>query len=257
MLRIVVIPMQELNGWQVINTAAALIFSVQSLCPKYQFSGVVCPLPRARPGTVVLLFKEVCNERRRVASDSLVRLKSLSRCIDHFANVILISRYTGLTNSKRSKRYFTFCLPNPPTLNVSHSSLLPTLSIPSGEMGRRHQLFIIGNINGRYRQLCAIHAQWLYGEEVLERCVDILQILEHDTNRLAIQQELIAAANKSDDFWNAPAHDLGIVITPVLFPFITTCLNIGASFRPDGDFRGLQIHQFDGAFDSGDNDDGR
>ncbi|KAL8966570.1 MAG: hypothetical protein Q9197_005908 [Variospora fuerteventurae] len=79
-------------------------------------------------------------------------------------------------------------------------------------MGRRHQLFIIVNINGRYRQLCAIHAQVLYGEEVLERCVDILQILEHDTNRLAIQQELIAAANKSDDFWHAPEHGIGITI---------------------------------------------
>ncbi|KAL9018655.1 MAG: hypothetical protein Q9185_004066 [Variospora sp. 1 TL-2023] len=123
-------------------------------------------------------------------------------------------------------------------------------------MGRRHQLFIIGNINGRYRQLCAIHAQVLYDEEVLERCVDILQILEHKTNRLAIQQELIAAANKSDDFWHAPEHGIGLVITPVLFPFITTCLNIGASFRPDGDYHGLQTHQYDGAFDSGDNDDG-
>ncbi|KAL8988086.1 MAG: hypothetical protein Q9177_002782 [Variospora cf. flavescens] len=135
-------------------------------------------------------------------------------------------------------------------------------------MGRRHQLFIIGNINGRYRQLCAIHAQVLYGEEVLERCVDILQILEHKTNRLAIQQELIAAANKSDDFWSAEAlsgsvdsesnleSECGIILSPVPFPFITTCLNIGASFSPDGNYHVLQIHPFNGAFDNGDNEDG-
>ncbi|KAL8648965.1 MAG: hypothetical protein Q9210_004681 [Variospora velana] len=146
-------------------------------------------------------------------------------------------------------------------------------------MGRRHQLFIIGKINGRYRQLCAIHAQVHYGEEALERCVDILQILEHNTNRLAIQQELIAAANKSDEFWPAPAprcsteygsesssewsecgsegiHECGIIISPVPFPFLTTCLNIGASFRPDGDYCGLRTSPFHGVFDEGDNDDG-
>lgn len=120
-------------------------------------------------------------------------------------------------------------------------------------MGRRHQLFVICRINCRYRQLCAIHNQWLYGVEALERCVYTLQILEHPTNRLPIQQELIAAAKKNDEFWPAQIREDG-EHNQVPFPFITTCLSVGASFRPDGYFQ--SVHPFYGAFDEGDNDEG-
>lgn len=122
-------------------------------------------------------------------------------------------------------------------------------------MGRRHQLFIIGRILGRYRQLCALHNQYLYGEEALERCVDVLKILEHRTNRLPIQQELIAAAKKDDGFWLSQTRDDDKTIQ-VPFPFITTCLNVGATFRADGDYRGVTAHPFYSAFDEGDNNDG-
>ncbi|KAL8954929.1 MAG: hypothetical protein Q9193_007008, partial [Seirophora villosa] len=122
-------------------------------------------------------------------------------------------------------------------------------------MGRRHQLFIIGKVNGRYRQICAIHNQWLYGQEALERCVEIIYLLENPTNRMPIQQELIAAANKSEEFWPAQTRNLGEDSDEVPFPFMTTCLNLGASFSPDGVDSGASVHPFYSDFDKGDNDD--
>ncbi|KAL8906639.1 MAG: hypothetical protein Q9207_001893 [Kuettlingeria erythrocarpa] len=120
-------------------------------------------------------------------------------------------------------------------------------------MGRRHQLFVICRINCRYRQLCAIHNQWLWGVEVLERCVYTLKIFQHPTNRLPIQQELIAAAKKNDEFWPAQVRENGDN-NQVPFPFITTCVSVGASFRPDGHFQ--SVRPFYGAFDECDNDEG-
>ena len=42
-------------------------------------------------------------------------------------------------------------------------------------MGQRHQLFVIAKVKGRYRTLCAIHHQWLYGHTALRRCLGTLK----------------------------------------------------------------------------------
>ncbi|KAL9013472.1 MAG: hypothetical protein Q9173_001828 [Seirophora scorigena] len=123
-------------------------------------------------------------------------------------------------------------------------------------MGRRHQLFIIGKVNGHYRPLCALHNQYLYGQEALECCVDILNFLENPSNRMPIQQELMAAANKSDEFWPAQTRNFGKDSDEVPFPFIATCLSLGATLGSDGDFRGTSVCQFYSTFDQGDNNDG-
>ena len=45
-------------------------------------------------------------------------------------------------------------------------------------MGQRHQLFVIAKVKGRYRTLCAIHHQWLYGHTALRRCLGTLKIFQ-------------------------------------------------------------------------------
>ncbi|KAL8989625.1 MAG: hypothetical protein Q9169_008320 [Polycauliona sp. 2 TL-2023] len=121
-------------------------------------------------------------------------------------------------------------------------------------MGQRHQLFVIARINGRYRQLCAIHHQWLYGHTALRRCLDTLKILQNSTNRLPIQQELVAASKKDEKFWIADSDVFQNSRVP--FPFIMTCLITGASFNLDGYYHGVMIEPFHMAYNKGDNNNG-
>ncbi|KAL9628407.1 MAG: hypothetical protein Q9204_005905, partial [Flavoplaca sp. TL-2023a] len=122
-------------------------------------------------------------------------------------------------------------------------------------MGQRHQLFVIARIIGRYRQLAAIHHQWLYGHTALRRCRDTLNIFGNKTNRIPLQQELIAASQKHDDFWLA-AHDDRDKNEHVPFPFIMTCLVTGASFNLDGYYHKVLVEPFHMAYDEGDNNNG-
>lgn len=124
-------------------------------------------------------------------------------------------------------------------------------------MGQRHQLFVIARISGRYRQLAAIHHQWLYGHTALRRCLDTLKIFGNHSNRLPIEQELIAASKKDDDFWVAPADKYrDDKNSHVPFPFIMTCFIIGASFSVDSYYHGVTVEPFYMAFDEGDNNNG-
>ncbi|KAL8737193.1 MAG: hypothetical protein Q9181_001919 [Wetmoreana brouardii] len=118
-------------------------------------------------------------------------------------------------------------------------------------MGQRHQLFVIAKINGHYRQLCAIHHQWLYGHTALRRCLDTIKAFQHPSNRLSIQQELIAASSKDNNFW-IPSEDDGEgeeKNSHVPFPFIATCLIMGASFNVNGYYHGVSIEPFYMPFD--------
>lgn len=126
-------------------------------------------------------------------------------------------------------------------------------------MGQRHQLFVIAKINGRYRQLCAIHHQWLYGHTALRRCQDIFHTLSHAVNRVPLQQELIAASKHDDNFWVAATSrdEYFEKNSHVPFPFVATCLIMGASFNVNGYFHGVSIEPFHMPFDGGDNNNGK
>ena len=127
-------------------------------------------------------------------------------------------------------------------------------------MGQRHQLFVIARIKGQYRQLCAIHHQWLYGHTALRRCLTLLRIFQHPVNRLPLQQELIHAVNQDDDFWNPGENDDrfgNAKNSNVPFPFVMTCLVTGASFDVDGYFHAVTVEPFYMKFDEGDNNNGK
>ena len=121
-------------------------------------------------------------------------------------------------------------------------------------MGQRHQLFVIAKINGRYRNLCAIHHQWLYGSIAVKQCLNILKTFGDGTNRTPIAEELVAASKYNEDFWIQSTDDEGK--TKIPFPFVTTCLIIGASFNIDGYTHSVIVEPFGMAYNQGDNNDG-
>ncbi|KAL8741922.1 MAG: hypothetical protein Q9184_008327, partial [Pyrenodesmia sp. 2 TL-2023] len=84
-------------------------------------------------------------------------------------------------------------------------------------------------------------------------------IFQDTSNRSPIQQELLAASSKDDDFWlpgepTASYNDEKNNHVP--FPFIMTCLIVGASFSLDGYYHGVSVESFYMAFDEGDNNNG-
>jgi len=121
-------------------------------------------------------------------------------------------------------------------------------------MGQRHQLFVIAKIGNRYRGLAVFHHQWLYGSIALERCLRILTIFSAPANRLPIQQELTAAKRLDEEFWAKP-QDWEDFEVP--FPFINTCLLLGASFDVKAVYNShVKLYPFDMPFNGGDNNDG-
>ncbi|KAL8731703.1 MAG: hypothetical protein Q9181_004214 [Wetmoreana brouardii] len=97
-------------------------------------------------------------------------------------------------------------------------------------MGARHQLFVVAETRQRYRTLAVVHHQWLSGKRPLERCLHLLDIFRAKANRAPLTQELRAAREHDDSFWNG--RD---IFQP--FPFIATCLTVGCSFDPDAAYQ--------------------
>lgn len=134
-------------------------------------------------------------------------------------------------------------------------------------MGSRHQLFVVARIHGHYRRLAAVHSQYHSGETALRRCLSLLRIFRAAQNRVPIQQELIAAQRRNKHFWTPEKGDktatsgetlteqYGNVVAP--FPFITTCLVLGASYNATEGYQ-CRVHSlpFNMQFDRGDNNDG-
>ena len=121
-------------------------------------------------------------------------------------------------------------------------------------MGQRHQLFVIAKIANRYRGLAVFHHQWLLADIALERCLTILTIFSAPANRLPIQQELTAARRLDEEFWTKPRSWEDFEVP---FPFITTCLLLGASFDVKTVYNHrVTLEPFNMAFNGGDNNDG-
>lgn len=148
-------------------------------------------------------------------------------------------------------------------------------------MGGRHQLFVVAQINGRFRRLAALYNQYLAGKETLEQCLMLLRIFEAQANRIPIQQELIAAKRCGPEVWPDPKvwkketrssdgtpwvrsknghafyfssssgsdDDKSLTAAPSLdhgrqlapFPFIATCLLIGKC-SADADWYQSPVH---------------
>ncbi|KAF7940391.1 uncharacterized protein EAE98_000518 [Botrytis deweyae] len=124
-------------------------------------------------------------------------------------------------------------------------------------MGQRHQLFVIAKVNGRYRGLAAIHHQWLYGITALEACLNILKILQSPANRIALSHELRHAARFKEEDWSRKIGFAKVPVADIPFPFILTCLVVGAGLRAKDSYH-ARVHNlpFNLSFDGSDNNDG-
>ncbi|RSL58863.1 hypothetical protein CEP54_007598 [Fusarium duplospermum] len=126
-------------------------------------------------------------------------------------------------------------------------------------MGQRHQLFVIARVGKHYRSLAVVHHQWLYGTSALRSCLRLLHIFSDPGNRLALKHELDLAAAffKSKPSPSEPDEHQDVEKTTCPFPFITTCLAIGASYDPKtGQVQAIHELNYDMEYDQGDNNDG-
>ena len=120
-------------------------------------------------------------------------------------------------------------------------------------MYQRHQLFVIAKIANQYRGLAVSLDQYPYRDLALERCLRILTIFSAPENRLPIQQELTAARRLDDEFWRKRSYREEFKVP---FPFITTCLLLGASFDVKAVYNSvIDLQPFNMAFDEGPADD--
>ena len=106
------------------------------------------------------------------------------------------------------------------------------LYVTSNNRGQRHQLFIVAKVGERYRVLAALHHQWLYGVSVVAQSAKVIRILQASHNQPSIRRELQQAARRWSKDGKLEVDDK----QPAAFPFLTTCLFIGASIHPGGDF---------------------
>ncbi|KAL8917942.1 MAG: hypothetical protein Q9172_005633 [Xanthocarpia lactea] len=123
-------------------------------------------------------------------------------------------------------------------------------------MGQCHQLFVIAKINGRYRTLCAVHHQWLYGHTAVKRCLGSLRIFQDPGNRVPLQQELLIAKDREASLWPEDPPEIGDREEYIHFPFIATCLTLGASFGRDAYHHGVSIEPFYMQYNQGHNNNG-
>ncbi|KAG7146012.1 hypothetical protein HYQ46_005218 [Verticillium longisporum] len=127
-------------------------------------------------------------------------------------------------------------------------------------MGQRHQLFVIARVGNYYRPLAAIHHQWLYGVSALRSCRRLLRIFSDPSNRIALKHELYLAVDffqKRGPPPSDPPECEDPERTACPFPFITTCLAVGAAYDFDlGRVDTIHELAFDTGFDQGDNNDG-
>ena len=82
----------------------------------------------------------------------------------------------------------------------------------------------------------------------------LIKIFQAPENRLALEQELLWGEKLCDECWNAQGED---VTEPGPFPFIATCVVIGAGWDPEDGYQHMvHIYPFNMFFDKGDNNDG-
>lgn len=94
-------------------------------------------------------------------------------------------------------------------------------------------VFIVAKVGDRYRTFCSIQQYFLH-VTLAERCLRLIKIFEEPENRIPIQQELLLAQDKPEEFW-AP-EDQCQACCPFPFPYLATCLILGTSFDPADGF---------------------
>lgn len=98
-------------------------------------------------------------------------------------------------------------------------------------MGSPHVLYVIAKVNGRYRSLAVVYRHYdNWGEFAVEKCRRLIQIFEEPRNRPLLLHELLLASSTPPEKWEArPEYGN----ERPAFPFVATCLLLGASVTPE------------------------
>lgn len=98
-------------------------------------------------------------------------------------------------------------------------------------MGSPHLLHAIAKINGRYRSLAVVYRHYNnWGEFAVEKCRRLIEIFEEPLNRPLLFHELQLASSLPPEKWEASQEDDD---ERPAFPFVATCLLLGASVTPE------------------------
>ncbi|KAI9715019.1 MAG: hypothetical protein M1812_006233 [Candelaria pacifica] len=114
-------------------------------------------------------------------------------------------------------------------------------------MSEHHQLFVLARVKGRYRSLAAVDASWFHGYTAVRQCHRVLNIFRAAENHIPLRHELESAAQLHDGIWNG---ECSWSPSKVYFPFVTTCLILGASFDPsEGYAEEVAVEPFNMTYD--------
>ena len=122
-------------------------------------------------------------------------------------------------------------------------------------MDQRRKLCVIACSNNKYRCLAAVHSQWIYyGFSAARQCLEILKVFSSNLNRIALQEELKLASAYDVEFWErgSRADDSNSGLDPCFFPFVVTCLYIGAGFEQTRGCQRVHVEPWLMKYDEGD-----
>ncbi|KAG8157703.1 hypothetical protein KVR01_012365 [Diaporthe batatas] len=99
-------------------------------------------------------------------------------------------------------------------------------------MGSPHMLYVIAKINGLYRPLAVLwRSHDNKGVWAVETCRRLINIFQEPLNRALLLHELQLAGGLPSDKWEEPCREYPN--ERPAFPFIATCLLLGASVTPE------------------------
>lgn len=99
-------------------------------------------------------------------------------------------------------------------------------------MGYRHQFWVVAQLEGRYRTLAVVSSMNCGDTDAIHGCWRLLQIFGSHANRTLLRRDLEHAARQDQDWWESTRipHEADDGEKLVPFPFVQTCLSLGASF---------------------------
>lgn len=98
-------------------------------------------------------------------------------------------------------------------------------------MGSPHVLYVIAKVNGRYRSLAVLYRHYdNKGKFAVDACRRLIEIFEEPRNRPLLLHELRLAGSQPPEEWEAAPEYRN---ERPAFPFVATCLLLGASVTPE------------------------
>ena len=107
----------------------------------------------------------------------------------------------------------------------AQSSSFPFRLLHNFAMGNSHHYWVIAKVNGRYRTFAIAKLGNCADTDAIHGCYRLLQIFGSSRNRTLLSHDLKHAARQDATWWNTHNEE-----SSPSFPFVNTCLYLGATF---------------------------